>query len=749
MHTPVDQTDRKQAKPFDPIGTVQMHWMEIVVFGTILLVLSVPLAFLLSRPYYTVQGRILVAPAVGTFIVQNEETPIAGYYNAYVRTNVTRLKQRDVFEKALNRLEPELKARFIPRNASLSLAADQLLGTVEIDHLTGTHLIAITFTDKKPDGLAELVNNIADVYMEEIQKEMESKDFRRLMYLQNEKEKIEEDIIAQNRLLQEIAREAGSFSFKSEDNVYTTQLETLQEQYISVYSDRVLKESALNSLLITAGYRKKAKIKPLVDEYMDQASAASRLRATTQQEIAALKSSLAEYLPDHPNRVRIEDKIKGLEKTLRDLEAQERERAEGIVSERIGLDLEEKIMNARADLEAARRAEEEIRVKRDEVLANRSRISQKLISGQQINDKLEHLRDLLNRIEDRISELTLESKAPGRLQVESYARRPELPSGSNLKKILVMFFFLTFGGMFMICIVYDILDNRIRDRKHVLHALGSHPSWPVSNYAFTGSGATPFARVTMDDPSNVVAKAIQSLAIRIDKDRKKHDARVVAFTGIDRQCGTTEVLLNTAYAITKLCKSIIVIDTNFEHPHLENLIYIDEDRPGMVDFLTRRISIRDCIVHDHERGIDFILPGRSPTSGELGIMDLSTIPDMIRELKENYDLIMIDCSPVLTSDITEFCILQSDIAIAVVQGDKTRYDDLYLAGDILFRLKVPALGAVLNWGAPKDLNRVQLLVWRMLWPVEKFLARMTNRSLKYVRYFNEPPKPPPEPAGSP
>lgn len=739
MNTP-DGADieRRPSKGFDLIGTLRMHWMEIAVFGSVLFALSIPVAYLLSKEHYTVQGRILVAPSVETFIARNEETPVASYYNAYVQTNVERLKHLEIFEKALSRLDPTLKSRFVPKRASLSLAASILQKKVEIAHQPGTHLITITMTDRNPEGIAELVNNVADVYMESMQKEQETKEIRRLMYLKDEKARIEEEIIAQNKLLQEIAREVGSFSFESENNIYEAQLESLQEQYAAAYLERVAKENTLNTLLISAGYKKNVKIKTMVDDYMNQSSNASRLRFSIQEELAKLRSSLDEYLPEHPNRIRIEEKIRALEETLKKLERDERREAERLITDKLAIDLDEKIVGARAEYEAAKRAEDEVRARFDAVLAKRAEVSRKLISGKQISERLEHLRDVLNRIEDRITELTLESKAPGRLQVETYARRPERPSGSNFKKILTLFFMFSYGGFVVICIAYDIMDSRVRGRKHVLDALGAQPFWPISNYAFTGSGHVPFSRVTMDDPSNVVAKAIQSIAIRIDRERKKHGAKCVVFTGVDRQCGTSEIVLNTAYAITKLCKRIIVIESNFEHPHMAELINAPSDRPGIVDFLIRKIPIKECIVHDKVRDMDFILPGRLPSPVELGIMDLSIIPDMITELKELYDLIIVDCSPILASDITEYYVLQSDVAIAVIQGDKTRYEDLYLAGDILFRLKVPAIGAVLNWGAPKNLNRAQVMVAKMLWPLEKFLARITNKNPKYVRYFIEP-----------
>lgn len=732
-----DIDGRKPHKPFDPIGTVLMHWMEIAVFGSVLLVLCLPLAFLLSKPYYTVQGRIMVAPAVSTFIIQSEETPIISYYNAYVRTHVNRIHQRDVIEKALERLEPEIQSLFVPEDTSLSLAASRLLEKVEIDHLTGTHLITLEITGKKPDGLAQLINSIIDVYMSEIQQEVESKEYRRLMYLKDEKEKIEEEIIAQARLFQVIGKEAGTFSFRSEDNAHNTEFEILQEQYVKACSDRILKKGVLDSLVSARNSGSQPSLDPLAREFMAQNSSSGAIHAAIQREMLELSSLLAEYPEAHPGRVKIEAKIASLTDTLSRLKAYEKEETLSMISQKRDLEMDEAILTARAQYEAALQAEEEIRAKRDQALSRRIAVSQKIMSGKQIADKIEHLRTLLNRIDERISELTLESKAPGRLQVESRARIPETPAGSNLKKILAVSFLLSYGLILMICVVYDIFDRRVRDRKDILHGLGSHPTWPISNYRFTGSGLVPFSRITADDTTNVAAKAIQSLSIRLDKERKENNARCAVFMGVDRKCGNTEILLNTAHAITKLCKNVVVIDACFDHPAIGSHLGINGDRPGIMDFLLGKASIRECIVHDDERGLDFILPGRPPSPDDLATMDLSIVPHMIRELKQRYGFIFIDCAPILLSDITEYFILQSDITVMVIQGDKTLYEDLYMASSILFRLQVPAIAAVLNWGAPRNLNKLQIWVSRILWPVEKWFARVSRKELKQVKYFLE------------
>jgi len=730
--------DRKPQKPFDPIGTLFRHWMIIALFGTLVFIIAVPCAFFISKPYYSVEGKMLVSPAVHTFIARNEETPIIGYYNAYVRTHVNRIKEKKIIEKALEDLEPELKSIFVPEKISTKIAAARLLKKrLQIFHMTGTHLITLKMDGDNPRGLAEFINSILNGYMKKIQDEIETKDYRRLMYLQDEKDKIEEEIISQTRLFQEIAKKTGTFSFNSADNIYNTQFESLQEEYVKAYSNRVEKENTLSTYIKLRDTISTIPVDPLVEELLSQNKSIDQINTYTYEELQRLYSLLDGYAYDHPKRPLIEERIKKLEENLKNMENAERVKVKYILSEKRNYELEEKIIVARSEYDAAKEAEQDILKKRDIILSMRAEISKKILSGQQIKEHLEHLRILLNRIDERISELQLEAKAPGRLQIESFARLPDLPSGSNLKKILILFFILSYGGIVMLCVLYDIFDNRVRDRGQIISGLGSEPTWPVSNYNITGSGLVPFSNVTMDDSSNVVAKAIQSLAIRIDRERKENNAQCALFTGVDRCSGTTEILLNTAYAFTKLCKKVLVIDAQFEHPAIESITQTPSSKSGLIDFLLNKVDISDCIVHDYERCLDYILPGHRASPEELASLDLSVLPQMIEELKEQYSLIFIDSTPILRSDITEFLALQSDITSLIIQGDKSLYGNLYMAGDILFRLKVPAIAAVLNWGGPRNLTRTQKEICKILWPIEKFIARLMGRKLKYVKYYIE------------
>jgi hypothetical protein len=133
----------------------------------------------------------------------------------------------------------------------------------------------------------------------------------------------------------------------------------------------------------------------------------------------------------------------------------------------------------------------------------------------------------LNRVDTRIYELKLESKAPGKIRLERMADIQGMVSGNNLKKLIILIFMFSFGFITAGCALFDILDDRIRNEKDILNSLGTLPHRPIDDYLQVGMKGTPFSRVLMDDPTNKVAQSIHSLAIKFDKERQNHEQKLL------------------------------------------------------------------------------------------------------------------------------------------------------------------------------------------------------------------------------
>lgn len=730
----------KPKKPIDPINILLRHWLKIIVFGSIAFMALIPLAMHFNNPYYETTGKIRIAPVVSTFISQGDDSSITGYYHDYVRTQVDRIKSPKIIEKAINMLDPINKKIYVGNNVSYLQAVTLLSQRLAVFPIRETHIIQLYLKGSKPEGLAEIINNIIKVYLEKIDNEEAGTDNQRLVYLQQERDVLEKKIATQTLILHEIAEKASTSSFEEQHNILTRQLQDLQEAYTRAYSTRIEKENIYKYIVHEVEALKKLPIDSMVNEmmakdesiwdtiswsYKTEAPQISQLTLNVQE----LHVLLDKKAQDDPERKPIEDQITAMTLRLTKLENDMKERAKNIVFQKRNSELNIKLIEAESAFNASKETEDELLAEKERVRHESSLISQLILKGQGIDQNLKHMHGILRKLIDRISELKLESRAPGRVTLENNAMVPVRPAGSNKKKLVGAFFVLSYGVIAGIIILLDLLDNRVRSPKDIVNAIGALPSWPISDYCLTGSANTCFARVTIDDPINVVSKAIRSLSIKLDKERIENKAQIATFTGVDSQSGVTEILLNTAYAMTKLCKNVLIIETNFIQPGMKYLFKNYNNKNGLVNMLNKNLPISDCIYKDIERKIDILFAGDQPSLNELANFDHLKFNQLLQSLKDKYDFILIDSAPILINDFTEYLMLNTDIGAIIVQGDRSLYNNLYRAIEVLSRLQLHVIVSVLNWGAPRNRSKSKIITSAILNLLQRRISKKSQNKL--------------------
>jgi succinoglycan biosynthesis transport protein ExoP len=718
----------KPKKPFDPVATLVRHWFKIVVFGGVLFTLLAPLAFILSKPFYEVSGKLVVLPVTESMISRRDEGSIASYYSQFINTQLDVIKSPRILEKAIDNLPPEIKKHFMPGGISLSLAARLLKNGLDVSQPRGTQFINIKLSRDKAGGMAEIVNSIMEVYIEEYQKDEEGKDHRRLSYLQVEKENLSSEIEKQTTQLKKISEVIASSIFSGNND----EAAQFQSTYESAYRDRVEKENKLKAIIKEAEALKKLSLDAYIQEMIENNTLVSQLEILAQQSLHKLRDSKIGLSKENPGRKQLEDRIRNIQEYTSEQKDIIKENTKQLLYEKRETELQQKIIHAETELNAAKMIEEEILRKRDQLLVQRAEITTKELTRKQIDTSLEQMKNQLNKIDNRLYELKLESKAPGKIRLERMADKPGMTSGSNLKKLVILVFLFAFGSITGVCVLFDILDDRIRNERDFINCLGTPPHRPIADYLQFRLKNSPFSRVLLDDPTNKVAQSIHSLAIKLDKERKGHDAKIAVFTGVDAKSGVTEIMLNTANAMSKLCSRVLVIETNFAHPSLKELINSDEEKKGLLDLIVGQTPLSNCITHDRERGIDIILSGRIPSEDDLVNLDRSKISRLLEKAKERYDFILIDTTPMLISDMAEFIIVQSDITSLVIQRDRSLYKFTHLAGQTLFKLEVPAIAAVFNYGAPRYKTKIQETVFKLLWPAQAWIKNKLFGSLNPI-----------------
>ncbi len=686
------------AKPLDVLGILRRYALFVAILGGGLFALLLPGAFFLSKHTYETEGRLQISRVIPPLISQFERVSITNYFNDFAKTQVENILSSAVLGEALDMLPSEFREKFSPKGMPPDLAITLLRRKLVVGQVPGTHLISIKIQDGSPDGLAQMVNAVLEAYVENSYEQGLDQDQAKLRYLQKTKSDLQQSVDTLTTELEDLAKKTKTSTFSEEYNVESDRLEPLQKAYMEAYTDRIRKENSFRELLKEVASLKKLPIQSLADELVAKDESLWSIQYWTYKELQEMRASIDGTTRGNPDRKYIEERMQAMREYEANLKKEVSGRAERIVNDKRDYELEQRQLSAEHDYLAALQTEENLKLELIEAETKLAANAQELIRGQTLVAKLEHTRNELYKFDSKISELKAEAQSNVRVSVQSEAPVPLMPSGGNRKKLIMMCFALAFGSVGGVVLLSEVTDNRVRSVKDLKSAVNGPISWPISRY----SGPGPFNRATLDEPGGQPAKALRSLAVKLNRERVERSAKLFVFTGTDRNVGASSVLLNTAHVLSSLSGRILVVNADSGNEAITSILESESASFGEAE----SCSFGNCIHHSEERNVDFLVTETARWPRQ----ENAAFQNAIGELKEKYDCILMCTPPVLESDLAEFLVMQSDVVVLVIQGDRTLYRNVVFIRQLLVRMQVPAVATVLNWGARREPNRLERII---------------------------------------
>jgi Mrp family chromosome partitioning ATPase len=170
--------------------------------------------------------------------------------------------------------------------------------------------------------------------------------------------------------------------------------------------------------------------------------------------------------------------------------------------------------------------------------------------------------------------------------------------------------------------------------------------------------------------------------------------RVIVVTSPIGGEGVTTTVAHLAAALGEVGRSVVVISADLRRPRLH--LYFDKARePGLTDVLrgapdTRRIV--DLNLVTTTRGVRFV-PSGAPVRNPAPLLD--HIGDHLRDARSLGDIVLVDASPLLTTSDGADVARHADGVLLVVRKGRTSIGAAVRSAELLERLGIPVLGAVL------------------------------------------------------
>ena len=185
-------------------------------------------------------------------------------------------------------------------------------------------------------------------------------------------------------------------------------------------------------------------------------------------------------------------------------------------------------------------------------------------------------------------------------------------------------------------------------------------------------------------------------------DKNEENKKTLFITSVNKSEGKSYISVNLAQAFSRIGKKVLVIDTDKKDGAL-NKIFEVENTYGLSNYLvdSNKISERDkktenkFIQSTKIENLDVITIGT--TKGKkLNIIQNDKLVKFLEEMKENYDVIILDGAEMLEYADSRFLTNIADGTILVVEKNKTSENDLLKATKEINKVKGSLLGIVVN-----------------------------------------------------
>jgi capsular exopolysaccharide synthesis family protein len=307
--------------------------------------------------------------------------------------------------------------------------------------------------------------------------------------------------------------------------------------------------------------------------------------------------------------------------------------------------------------------------------------------------------DMMRKIGTEVEALEVEQRAPARVtQLEQAVLYP----GERGSKQLMMVGGMGAGafGFVLFCFVGFEVRRRVVSSGDVVNGLGIRLMGTVPDINYRTS------RRLFRSAAETRARFDSALTSSVDTTRTmllhaaaRQGLKVVLITSAVGGEGKTSLAAHLGPSLARAGRKTLLVDADLRKPTLHRLFHVQR-APGFSELLQGLCSFEEVIRSTDCEGLSLMTAGQT-TVQAIEALAHERIASLFQHLRHQYDLIVMDCAPVLPVPDSLLLTQHADAAILAVLRDVSRVPAVYAAYQRLSALGVTILGAVVN-GAQED-----------------------------------------------
>jgi capsular exopolysaccharide synthesis family protein len=674
------------------LGALRRQWFPAVSVGLITGLIAAGVAWAVVPITYTAYSELLVKSVPTRLIFDNMQESRA-QFEVYRQTQSRMVKSPFVLSAALR--DPEIARLNILRDEPYPF--EWLEKNLQISN-PATEFLRVSLSGSDPKEVTKIVNAVTTEYVNEVVNSENNARTKRISELEKAHHDLGEQLRTRRAALKKLVT-----NLQTGDKEALTEKQKMMIELHSAYRrDRAQRHFELMTARIRLAASEDGK-RP--DEDVEIPDIIIETHFAENAEIKAAESDITrkkKYLSDnekaskgkdHPRLVGFRNDVEAAENTLQLLKTKLRPQ----IVERIRAETRGKSQVSAAQLRETIRLTELTIKQLDEEMEKQKIETQQTgqwsLEVETLREDLEQAKNIDQRLTEETERLKIELKADSRVVLYRPAEAPNAPDNQKRFKIVGAAGLGTMGLLFAGIVWFDVRTRRINSLDEVatglrLPILGSLPTVP--RHAANGKSKTAIAKADIWQGS--LMESIDSARVMLLRRAELEHAKVAMVVSAMMSEGKTTLSCHLATSLARAGHRTLLVDTDIRRPTVHRVFDMPCE-PGMCEILRGEVPLADAIVPTPQDGL-FLLPAGRLTQEALRELAQDALNPIMAQLREDYDFVIVDSSPILP--VTDSLLVSQyvDGVIFSIRRDVSQYPKVATACQRLAMIGIPLWGAV-------------------------------------------------------
>lgn len=560
-----------------------------------------------------------------------------------------------------------------------------------------TYIIAIRFTSKDPTKAARIANAFATAYLDAKVGSNIGTAERQFSFFQKRLNELGNEARAADAKVAQYKSQYGILS-GGQNNPQTT----IVDQQIAPLAIQLAQADAAAASARAELAQAQSQVRSgRIDAVSDVLTSTTiqDLRSQRAQVARALGEIEDRYGPRHPETARVRDQLAQVDRLLREESA------------RVIRSLQSQAASATA-MSSSLRSD----------MRNLEGRQVESVRASVIADSLQREADGAHTAYDRMAQLAFETRQASQnsiaqAKIVDAADAPQMPSWPNRPLLMLLSLLVGVGAGIAVITVQELMVSGMRSVEDVENELGI----PLLGAVPAMRKVARPADLLVEKPTSQFAEALRNARASIMGVKSDVKPKVIALTSAMPSEGKTTTALSLARTMAMNGQRTIILDVDVRRAQLRQILGTTSNGPGTVEVLRGETSYEQAIEASGLENLDQIIVNKPYFSSE-NLFGNDSMPNLLEELAERYEVIVLDLPPLLGLADGRFLAALADAVVMVIKWDATPQH---------------AVSTALN-SLRADGSNVIGAIYTMVDSSSESVGAYYYYSKKYSAYYNQP-----------